>query len=530
MARRVAALLVVGLFTAIGDLSAQAPAAPPVAPSALELARSLDSYFTRAAAFGFSGVVLLAAEGEILLEKAYGAGDREAALPLTALSPLHVGSLGKQFTAAAILRLEADGRLSTGDRLDRFFPEAPADKRAITLHQLLSHTSGLPYLTARSFMEVRSRDDVMAEMLELPLEFEPGARYAYSNPGYALLAGVIERASGATFEDYLDQALFQPAGLDRTGFANDTDRWTDAGVWNYSGAGNAGTALSAMAPLPKAVGAGSVVSTVGDLYRWDRALQGDGVLPASARLRLFEPAVSIQEGQHYGYGWMITRTGRGETLIHHAGDLAGFNTDFRRYAEPDLVLIVASNARIDGRGYRTVATNALAYLLNGRALDMPPAVLPAPASGVRDLAGVYEVGGGMRIHVSDRADGVSIGGTGDAVLAALAGTNDPAAAERSTALSQRAAAVASALAAQDVGPLREHLHPSLSFENTRRWLVESMTELQDSLGAFRGVRSLGTAMFTGRTLEARFEPGAAPTLTIAGPGPPVTGVRASPDA
>jgi CubicO group peptidase (beta-lactamase class C family) len=578
---RVYVLLILGLFAAAEQLSAQASAVP----SAAEMARSLDSYFTRASAFGFSGVVLLAEKGEVLLEKGYGLGDRGAGLPLTAASPLHVGSLGKQFTAAAVLRLEADGKLSTGDRLDRFFPDAPESHRAITLHQLLSHTSGLPYLTARSFMEVRPRADVMAEMLELPLEFEPGARYSYSNPGYALLAGVIERASGETFENYLAKELFQPAGLTRTGFVNDTDRWTDVGVQDYSGASVEGRPLSAMPPLPKAVGAGSVVSTVGDLYRWDRALQGDAILPESARLRLFAPTAAIQEGQHYGYGWMITRTGRGETLIHHAGDLAGYNADLRRYAEPDLVLIVASNARLGGRGYRTVATNALAYLLNGRDLDVPPTPVPAPESGLRALVGVYDVGHGSRIHVSARADGLSIGGTGDQVLAALSGTTDPAAAERGTALSLRAAAVATALAAQDAGPLREHLHPSQSFENTRRWLLESMTELADSLGTFHGIRTLGTAivsptaarsyfhmlfergsypvvygwngeriisfdaeytvpmetmflatgettfvhhdLFTGRTLEARFELGAAPTLTITGPGPPVTGVQTS---
>lgn len=363
-------LIILGLLTAVEPLSAQERVAP--APAAL--ADSLDRYFTRASAFGVSGVVLFASKGEVLLEKGYGLGDRAAGRPLTAASPLHIGSVGKQFTAAAILRLEADGRLSTGDRLGRFFPDAPADKRNITLHPLLTHTSGLPRLTTRSFMEVRPRDDVMAEMLELPLEFPPGKRYAYSNPGYTLLAGVIEWASGETFENYLEQALFRPAGLVQTGLVNDTARWTDAGVQDYSGAGDQGTPLSAMAPLPKAVGAGSIVSTAGDLYRWDRVLQGDAVLPESVRLRLFEPAVSMQEGQHHGYGWMITRTGRGETLIHHAGDLAGYNSDLRRYAEPDLVIIDLSNARLDDQAYRTVATNALAYLLNGRPLDMPPTV------------------------------------------------------------------------------------------------------------------------------------------------------------
>jgi len=484
-------LLILGLFASGDGLFAQDSAGPPAA----ELARTLDTYFTRASAFGFSGVVLLAEKGEVLLEKGYGLGDREAGLPLTAASPLHIGSLGKQFTAAAVLRLEADGKLSTGDRLERFFPDAPEDKRAITLHQLLSHTSGLPYLTQRSFMEIRARDDVMREMLELTLQSEPGARYAYSNPGYTLLAGVIEQVSGESYERYLERAIFSPAGLQNTGFVDDANRWSHAGVRSYASDGEEGQPLSGMRPLPKAVGAGSIVSTVSDLYRWDRALLKDAILPLSARSRLFGEMAAIGEGRHYGYGWMITRTQRGETLVHHAGDLGGFNAELRRYAEPDLVLIVTSNARIDGGGNRTLATNALAYLLNGRELSLPPAVLPMIESGTDVRLGEYQVGPGSSIHVRASGRGLKIGGTGEPVLAALA-VPDADARERGRRLSEYAATVAAALVARDVEPLREHLHQSLSFEETSRWLVDANAAVADSLGPFRGVRSLGTAVLS----------------------------------
>jgi CubicO group peptidase (beta-lactamase class C family) len=576
---RISLLLFVSLCAAVEGLSAQAVSGP----SAVELARTLDDYLTRASAFGFSGAVLLAEQGEVVLKRGYGLADRGARVPLTDTSPLHVGSLGKQFTAAAILRLEVDGRLSVEDGLERFFPDVPEDKRAITLHQLLSHTSGLPYLTTRSFMEARPRAEVMREMLELPMQSEPGAGYMYSNPGYALLAGVIEQASGETYERYLERAIFQPAGLEDTGFIDDTTRWAATGVRSYSGADDDGQALSAMRPLPKAIGAGTIVSTVADLYRWDRALGSDAVLPESARLRLFDATAQIGEGRYYGYGWMITRTSRGETLIHHAGDLGGYNADLRRYVERDLVLIVSSNARVDGRGYRTVATNALAYLLNGQDLSMPPTVLPMSESGAHALAGEYEVGSGTGMYVRSHGGGLRIGGTGDAVLSALAGFSGSAASERSEALSERAAAVASALVARDAEPLREHLHASLSFDNTSRWLLNSTASVADSLGTFRGVRSLGTALlsdtsarsyfhllfeggsypvmygwngdkivtfdaeyavpmetlflrtgtdafvshdlFTGRTIEARFDPGERPTLTLSGEGTPVTGTR-----
>jgi CubicO group peptidase (beta-lactamase class C family) len=572
-------LLLIVLCAMVEGLSAQdAPG-----PSAVELARALDDYLTRASAFGFSGAVLLAEKGEVVLQKGYGLADRGAQIQLTDASPLHVGSLGKQFTAAAILRLEVDGRLSVEDRLEQFFPDVPEDKRAITLHQLLSHTSGLPYLTTRSFMEARPRAEVMREMLELPVRSEPGAGYMYSNPGYALLAGVIEQASGETYERYLERAIFLPAGLEDTGFVDDTARWAATGIRSYSGADDHGEALSAMRPLPKAIGAGTIVSTVADLYRWDRALRGDVVLPESARMRLFDTTAQIGEGRYYGYGWMITRTSRGETLIHHAGDLGGYNADLRRYVERDLVLIVSSNARIDGRGYRTVATNALAYLLNGQDLSMPPTVLPMREAGALALEGEYEVDSETRLHVRPHGPGLRIGGTGDAVLSVLAGATGAAASARSEALSQRAAAVASALAAGDAEPLREHLHASLSFESTGRWLMSSMATVADSLGDFRGIQNLGTAvisdtaarsyfrllfeggsypvmygwngdkimtfhaeyevpmetlflptrtdffvshdLFTGRTIEARFDTGERPALTVLGEGTPVTGIQ-----
>jgi CubicO group peptidase (beta-lactamase class C family) len=550
--------------------------------AASELVRSLDSFFTRATRFGFSAVVLIAERGRVLLHEAYGLADRDAGIPLTPESSLHIGSVGKQFTAAAILRLEADGRLSTDDPLHRFFSDVPADKREVTLHHLLTHTSGLPFLTTRSFMEVRSRGEIMREMLELPLAFEPGSRYAYSNPGYALLAGVIEQASGESYEEYLATAIFQPANLANTGFVNDAARWADSPVRDYSGPEAQGQPLSAMRPLPKAVGAGSIVSTVEDLYRWDRALQGDVVLPESSRRRLFAPAAPMSEGRHYGYGWMIEQSTPGETIIYHAGDLGGYNAEVRRYVERDLVVIVSSNARA-GSGYRVVAREALDRLLAGEELRLPPAVLSTAVDDLTALEGTYEVPSGGRIHVRARGAGLAIGGTGEPVLLALAGASDSVSTTRSRTLSERAATVAAALAAGDTGPLREHLHPGASFSTTSQWLLEAYASLADSLGAFRGVESLGTAvvsaagarsylelvyehgvypvvyrwngekitdidasdavpmetlflptgaatftshdLFTGRTLVARFEPGTHPRLTISGPGDPATGVR-----
>jgi CubicO group peptidase (beta-lactamase class C family) len=493
-------LVVVGLLVGVETTNGQDSGFQPIP----DLAPALDTYFIRAAAFGFSGVVLVAEGGEVKLNKGYGLADRAAGTMLDAESPLHIGSLGKQFTAAAILRLETDGRLSTDDRLERFFPDAPEDKRRITLHQLLSHTSGLPYLPTRSFTEDRSRAEVMDEMLELPLQFEPGERYAYSNPGFTLLAGVIEQASGETFEQFLNRQIFLPAGLIHTGFVEDRARWAGSTIRAYSSEDDDGESLEAMRLLPKAVGAGTVVSTAEDLFRWDRALQTDLVLPEPARRKLFAPTAVMAERQHYGYGWMITGTSDGETLIHHAGDLGGYNADFRRYVERDLVLIVISNARHGGRGYRTAATNALANLRIGSPLRLPPIVSVDAAHDMSTFAGEYEVPSRGRMHVRPTGQTLRIGGFGEDVLLTLGGADDSARA-RSRTLSQRAEMIATALAVQDVEPLRVHLHRSLSFEGTSQWLLAATASLTDSLGTFQGVTSLGTAVISPTVARSYFE-------------------------
>lgn len=199
---------------------------------------------------------------------------------------------------------------------------------------------------------------------------------------------------------------------------------------------------------------------------------------------------------------MITRTPRNETLVHHAGDLGGYNTDLRRYVERDLVIIVTSNARQDGRGYRTVATSALANLLNGQELLMAPAVLPGELAGTSALAGEYRVGVEGRIHVSAQGRGLMIGGAGEEVLLALGGAPDADVLERSRDLSERATVIAAGLASGDPGPLQEHLHESRSFTDTRDLMLSTMESLVDSLGEFRSVENLGTAVLTPSTARS----------------------------
>lgn len=366
-----------------------------IAPSAVEgdeppdgMAAVMDEYLSRAAAAGFGGSVLVARGGETVLHRAYGWADAAAGVPMDTAMPFYVASLSKGFTAAAILRLEMDGRLSTADSIGRFFPDAPADKRGITLHHLLTHTSGL---REPPDDRVRTRDEFVAAMLALPARSAPGERYGYSNGGYSLLAAVVEVASGRPFAEYLRDAVFRPAGMLHTALVTDgplraPTSWpvaTNGGVrqgdpwlthgWPFSWIEAGGT---------------GVVTTTGDLGRWARALAAGTVLAGDARRKLWTPAL-----ERYACGWVVTRTARGRTLVSHDGTRLpeGWNAQFRIYPEDSTVIVVLSSTRVRTE-LSAVVGRALDRLAFGGEMAMPPRTRALSRSVAERFAGTYRLG------------------------------------------------------------------------------------------------------------------------------------------
>jgi CubicO group peptidase (beta-lactamase class C family) len=183
-----------------------------------EPGRELDVYFSRLEALGFSGTALVRRGAEVILGKGYGWADKSRGRRMTAADVVDLGSIAKQFTAAAILRLEADGKLGTGDPITRFFKDVPPDKRGITLHHLLTHSAGLASDFAESDYEPVLRDEYVRRALASALLGPPGKRYAYSNAGFSLLAAVVELVSGKNYEAYLADRLFRPTGMTETGY------------------------------------------------------------------------------------------------------------------------------------------------------------------------------------------------------------------------------------------------------------------------------------------------------------------------
>ncbi|HEX6385166.1 MAG TPA: serine hydrolase domain-containing protein, partial [Anaerolineae bacterium] len=227
-----------------------------------ELGGRLDKYLTRVTPFGFSGALLVASGGEVVLNKGYGLAIRDEDVANTAETVFSLGSITKQFTAAAIVKLEMQGRLSTADFISDYFDGVPDDKSAVTLHHLLTHTAGVINYTGEDY-EMAQRDETVQKVLAAPLAFAPGARYQYSNAGYSLLAAVVELVSGQRYEQFLHDHLFRPAGMRFTGYR--LPDWDQRVVahW-YTGDNDFGTPLDKPYPSWNLLGNGDMLSTTDD--------------------------------------------------------------------------------------------------------------------------------------------------------------------------------------------------------------------------------------------------------------------------
>ncbi|HEX8998904.1 MAG TPA: serine hydrolase domain-containing protein, partial [Blastocatellia bacterium] len=188
-----------------------------------ETGGKLDQYLTRLSRFGFSGSILVSRQGKVLLHKSYGWADKQQGIPNTNDTAFDIASLTKQFTAAAILKLEAQGKLKTSDPISRHLPNVPADKAGIAIHHLLTHTSGFD----PDFTEGKNitREQFIAGMMKMPLVAETGKEYIYANSGYCLLAAIVEIVSGQPYNKFVVEQLYKPAGMTGTGSYDDPDRW-----------------------------------------------------------------------------------------------------------------------------------------------------------------------------------------------------------------------------------------------------------------------------------------------------------------
>lgn len=285
---------------------------------------SIGGFLDDAVPDGTGLTALAARRGEIVYCDGFGMADRDAGIRAGRDTVYDIGSITKQFTAAAILKLEMAGALSTTDRLSTFVDGLPKDKQDITLHQLLTHTAGLVDSLGDDY-DVLSRDDMLAAAGHTAPRSTPGTEYSYSNVGYSVLAAIVEKAAGVGYETFLSTHLFAPAGMTRTGYV--LPRWdpTDVAI-EYDGTGAAlgrpnEHPWDADGPYWNLRGNGGILSTAPDMFRWHRTLDGHDVLSETAKRKLFTPYVREDDGDsHYAYGWVILTPDGHQVAWHNGGN------------------------------------------------------------------------------------------------------------------------------------------------------------------------------------------------------------------
>ncbi|OGD39991.1 MAG: hypothetical protein A2V45_09955, partial [Candidatus Aminicenantes bacterium RBG_19FT_COMBO_58_17] len=290
----------------------------------------------------FSGSILIARGGEILLAKGYGLANYELDVPNTPRTKFHLASISKTFTSAAVMILEERGSLTVQDRLAKYIPDFP-DGDKITIHHLLVHTSGIPNIN--DFPEYgdwsrlpQTTAGLVEKLKNRPLNFEPGARYDYSNSNYNGLAYIIEKASGRSYGEFLKETIFDPLGMRDTAHDGRAAALVVNAASGYTPAGYEDLEKAPYLDWTIKTGNGSIYSTVEDLYKWDRALVTEKILSRASLDKTFTQHVD----EAVGYGWFIGRR-LNRRCIRMSGRSPGFQGEIHRYINDDVCVIVLGN-------------------------------------------------------------------------------------------------------------------------------------------------------------------------------------------
>jgi CubicO group peptidase (beta-lactamase class C family) len=308
-------------------------------------------------------------KGEIVVAKGYGSADVENDVPVTTETIFQSGSVGKMFTAAAVMSQVEKGRIGLEDPISKYLPDAPASWRTMTIRHLLTHTSGVAnYGRDFDYRRDYSDDELAKIAFGMPLDFAPGARWNYSNTGYALLGVVVKKATGKSYLEILDTEVFKPLGMKTARGISDADivRHRASGYHLVDGALKNQDFVS---PSMNATADGSLYFSIDDMIAWARGVEQGKVLSAAGWKQVYTP-VKLNSGKSYPYGfaWRIDTEG-GQPRYHHGGAWQGFRTYYSRYLGDDLSVVLLTNS----------ANTDLDAFIDGIAKLWDPAlVAPAP--------------------------------------------------------------------------------------------------------------------------------------------------------
>jgi CubicO group peptidase (beta-lactamase class C family) len=339
------------------------PAAPDSPDASVDgtptAAPDLASQFREILGTDFNGSALVSRGGDLLFAEGIGMADDANGIPNTPETRFRLGSVTKQFTAMAVLMLASQGLLKTTDPLCDYVDTCPDGWDVVTIEHLLSHSSGIANFTDQPGfdpMKAATPADTVASVADIPLGFEPGASFAYSNTGYVLLGMVVERSSGLDYEAFLEQRIFEPLGMADSGYEHGDTPGLAVG---YASEFEEADALDMSVPYA----AGGLYSTVLDLQRWVDALNAHALVDAAAMQRFVTPLADTADGwgTEYAYGVTVGYED-GHRVVSHDGVINGFTTLLAWYPDDGLTIALLTN-RQEGPNLVTIATPAAALAL-----------------------------------------------------------------------------------------------------------------------------------------------------------------------
>jgi len=294
-------------------------------------------------------------DGQLVKSQGYGLANIELDVPVKPETVFQLGSIGKQFTATAILLLAEEGKLSLDDKIAKYFPTAPGTWRNITIRNLLNHTSGLAdytddtYIRPGGLIPLRAEltdDEIFRRFTTLPFDFKPGEKWKYSNTGYAILGFLIHKVSGQSYGDFLDARVFKPLGMTATRVISESGIIPNRSA-GYLFVKNEIKNQDWVAPHWNTLADGALYSTVVDMAKWDAALSAGAILKPASYAQMWTPA-PLPNGKNYPYGfaWDIAEI-NGHRLLEHGGAWQGFTAHYARYPDDHLAVIVLTNLDAD---------------------------------------------------------------------------------------------------------------------------------------------------------------------------------------
>ncbi len=282
--------------------------------------------------------------GEIIKAEGYGFSNLEHQVPAKAETVYQSGSVGKQFTATGVMMLVEEGKLNLDDPITKHFPEGPESWKKVTVRHLLSHTGGI---SNKLYDQINMREDhteeqMLKKIAALPLDFQPGEKWNYSNPGYVLLGILIHKVSGKFYGDFLQERIFGPLGMSTTRIINESDIIPNRAA-GYVMDKEQIKNQSWVAPMINTTADGSLYFTVMDLAKWDAALNTEKLLKRTSMDQMWTP-IKLNNGktEKYGFGWGFDEI-RGHKIIGHGGSWQGFTTYIARYVDDKLTVVVLTN-------------------------------------------------------------------------------------------------------------------------------------------------------------------------------------------